>query len=38
MSKALREKDIVLSGSSGLRKNISKWLGQNYYADIKLAQ
>ena len=35
--KAMREKDVVVSGSSHLKKNIAIWLGTNYYADVKSA-
>lgn len=38
LSKALRENLITLTGSAHLRKNISKWLGRNYFADIKPAR
>ena len=33
--KALRERLIVLTGESYLKKNINGWLGTNYYADVK---
>jgi len=33
--KALRERLIVLTGDSHLKKNINGWLGTNYYADVK---
>lgn len=36
--KAIREKSIILSGSSHLKKNIAVWLGTNYYADVKPAR
>jgi DNA-binding HxlR family transcriptional regulator len=36
--KAMREKTLVLSGSSHLRKSINIWLGTNYYADVKPAR
>ena len=36
-TKAVREKSINLSGSTNLKKNISAWLGTNYYADVKPA-
>lgn len=35
--KAMREKSVVVSGSSYLKKNIAVWLGVNYYADVKPA-
>lgn len=38
MMKAMREKSIVVSGSSRLKKNIAVWLGTNYYADVKPAR
>lgn len=38
MMKALREKLIILSGSSHLKRNIGTWLGTNYYADVKPAK
>lgn len=37
LMKAIRDKDIILSGSSELKKTINKWLGTNYYADVKPA-
>ena len=36
--KAMREKAIVVTGSSHLKKNIAVWLGTNYYADVKPAK
>lgn len=36
--KAMREKTIVISGSSYLKKNIAVWMGANYYADVKNAR
>lgn len=36
--KAIRERQIELSGSSYLKKNITGWLGTNYYADVKPAK
>lgn len=36
--KAMREKEIVVTGSSHLKKNITVWLGTNYYADVKPAR
>lgn len=33
--KAMREKKVIASGSSYLKKNIAVWLGANYYADVK---
>ncbi len=33
--KELREKSVLVSGSSYLKKNIAVWLGTNYYADVK---
>ena len=38
MMKAMREKSVVVSGSSYLRKNIAVWMGTNYYADVKPAR
>jgi DNA-binding HxlR family transcriptional regulator len=38
MMKAMREKSIVVTGSSHLKKNIAVWLGTNYYADVKPAR
>jgi len=35
---ALRTKLISLYGSSSLKRNISNWLGRNYYADVKPAK
>lgn len=35
ISRAVRDGGIRLEGSSYLRKNISKWLGSNFYADVK---
>jgi DNA-binding HxlR family transcriptional regulator len=35
--KAMREKSIIVSGSSHLKKNIAVWLGCSYFADIKAA-
>ncbi len=34
---AIREKKVMITGSSYLRKNIAVWFGANYYADIKPA-
>ncbi len=36
--KAMREKTVMIDGSSHLKKNISIWLGTNYYADVKKAK
>ena len=36
--KEIREKTVVLSGSTHLQKNIAVWLGTNYYADVKPAR
>ena len=36
--KAMREKSAEINGSSHLKKNISIWLGTNYYADVKKAK
>lgn len=36
--KALRENLVELTGSSHLKKNITVWLGTNYYADVKPAK
>lgn len=36
--KTMREKQIVVTGSSYLKKNIANWLGTNYYADVKSAR
>ena len=36
--KAVREKSVVLSGSTHLKKTIAVWLGTNYYADVKRAR
>ena len=33
--KAMREKSVVVTGASYLKKNIAVWLGTNYYADVK---
>lgn len=38
LTRALREKLISLTGSAHLKNNISKWLGRNYFADIKPAR
>ena len=35
ITKAVRDKDIMVTGSSHLKKNIAIWLGTNYYADVK---
>ena len=35
--KTMREKTLVVTGASHLRKNIAVWLGTNYYADVKSA-
>jgi hypothetical protein len=35
MTKALREKRIQLSGDSGLKTTIRKWMGRNYFSDVK---
>jgi len=35
ITKALREKTVLVQGSSYLRKNIAIWLGTNYYAEVK---
>jgi DNA-binding HxlR family transcriptional regulator len=36
--KAIREKDVVVTGNPQLKKNIAVWLGTNYYADVKPAR
>lgn len=36
--RAMREKLLTVSGSSYLKKNITVWLGTNYYADVKPAK
>jgi len=36
--KAMREKAVLINGSSYLKKNIPVWLGTNYYADVKPAK
>jgi DNA-binding HxlR family transcriptional regulator len=36
--KEIREKTVVLSGSTHLKKNIAVWLGTNFYADVKRAR
>ena len=38
LRQALQTKLISLHGSSSLKRNISNWLGRNYYADIKPAK
>lgn len=38
LTKAIREERIRLSGSIDLKRNISTWLGTNYYADVKAAR
>lgn len=38
LMKALREKLIILSGSTHLKKHIGTWLGTNYYADVNQAR
>lgn len=38
IKKAIREKSVVLNGSSYLTNNIAVWLGTNYYADVKPAK
>lgn len=35
MTQALREKRIQLSGDSGLKHAIRKWMGRNYFSDVK---
>ena len=35
ITKSMREKKLIASGSSYLKKNIAAWLGTNYYADVK---
>ena len=35
IGRATREKKIILSGSTDLKKHISTWLGTNYYADVR---
>ncbi len=35
---ALRSKLIVVTGSAELKRSMSKWLGTNYYADVKAAR
>ena len=37
-SKAIRSNLLRLSGPSKLKRNISKWLGTNYFANVKPAQ
>ena len=32
---AMREKTVIVTGSTYLRKTIANWLGTNYYADVK---
>lgn len=36
--RAMREKAVLVSGSSYLKKNIAVWMGDNYYADVKSAR
>ena len=38
MTKALRQKKLIVSGASNLKKNIAVWLGTNYFADVKPAR
>jgi hypothetical protein len=38
LMKAMREKQVVVSGSAHLKKNIAAWLGTSYYADVKPAR
>jgi len=38
LSRALKERVLVLKGSTYLRRNINKWLGRNFYADVKSAR
>jgi len=38
MSRELRTKRIILSGSSELKKNINHWLGTNSYATVQTAR
>jgi DNA-binding HxlR family transcriptional regulator len=38
LGKALRGKLITITGSPFLKKNISKWLGRNYFSDVKPAR
>ena len=33
--KAMREKQVTVTGSTHLKKNIAIWLGTNFYADVK---
>lgn len=36
--KTMREKQVILTGSPYLKKNVATWLGTNYYADVKPAR
>jgi DNA-binding HxlR family transcriptional regulator len=38
VTKALRQKKLVLTGAAHLKKNIAVWLGTNYFADVKTAR
>lgn len=38
LMKAMRSKQITVSGSTYLKKNITQWLGTSYYADVKPAR
>ena len=35
ITKAVREKTVIVIGSSYLKRNIAAWLGTNDYADVK---
>ena len=35
IARAMRERKVIVAGSSYLKKNIAAWLGTNYYADVK---
>lgn len=38
LSRALKERTVVLKGSTYLRRSINHWLGRNYYANVKSAR
>jgi len=38
LSKALRDKKIRIMGNTQLKKDMAKWLGRNYFSDIKSAR
>jgi hypothetical protein len=38
LGQALRDGRIRLSGTTALKRDISTWLGKNYFADIKPAR